>query len=119
MSDTNTTCQWTGASGTPYTYYIYTLPQTFSKCDGNYIYAKHPPGPPGAGWLAVYIGEGDLEERCSEKHHQADCIAEKGATHVHAHKNASEKSRKAEESDLLAGNPEAYEPTGCNVKEGG
>jgi len=115
MSATNTTCKWTGASGTQYTYHIYTLPQHFSKCDGNYIYAKWN----GSHWLAVYIGEGDLSERCTENHHQAPCISRKGATHVHAHQTASEDARKAEESDLLAGNPEAYEPSGCNAKEGG
>lgn len=33
--------------------------------------------------------------------------------------NADEVSRKLIEEDLLASNPEAYEPIGCNIKVGG
>lgn len=114
--DTNTTCNWIGTSGTTYTYHVYTLPQTFSKKqDGNYIYVTIVNNQ----WNPIYIGEGDLGERVSENHHQAECISKKGATHVHAHLNSSEKSRTSEESDLLANYTQSYSPTGCNEKTGG
>lgn len=98
-------------------FHSYELPQQFPKCDGNYIYAKNAAGI----WLAVYIGEGDLSTRCTDAHHCSDCINEKGATHIHVHRNEDEDedARKAEEADLLAGNAEAYEPLGCNMKRGG
>ena len=110
------TCTWTGASGTTYTYYVYKLPFTFSENqDGNYIYCK----PVDNKWRPIYIGQGDLGDRVSDNHHKADCIKENGTTHVHGHLNAKEADRKAEESDLLESYPQAYEPKGCNKKEGG
>ena len=110
------TVVWTGGSGTKYTYHVYSLPRSFNTGqNGNYIFAKKT----ATGWDAVYIGEGDLGERISENHHKWDCIKEKGAGHVHVHLNTDEQARKSEESDLLDGNPEAYEPIGCNEKEGG
>lgn len=109
------THEWIGASGTAYTYFIHDLSVDFSPNQkGNYIYAKKPKDK----WVPVYIGEGDLKDR-RENHHKAECIANRGATHFHEHLNEDEKARKAEESDLLANHPEAYEPTGCNVKIGG
>ncbi|MBA7608183.1 hypothetical protein ES703_15359 [subsurface metagenome] len=105
---------WEGGSGKQYKYWVYPLPHHFPSQLGNYIFAKTE----GTQCLAVYIGEGDLEDRVSN-HHRADCIRSKGATHIHARKNEDDRARKAEESDLLDGNPEAYEPTGCNVKPGG
>jgi len=108
------TAIWQGASGKQYTYYAYSLPCSFEQKKGNYIFARI-----GAGkWVPIYIGEGDLKDRISNPD-QAACITSKGASHIHVHSESNEQSRKAEESDLLAGNPEAYVPTGCNVKPGG
>lgn len=105
---------WEGASGTQYTYYVYPLPHSFAENKGNYIFARI-----GAGkWVPIYIGEGDLKDRVSNPD-QGACIDSKGASHIHARLNENEQSRKAEESDLLAGHPEAYVPNGCNVKPGG
>jgi len=70
-------------------------------------------------WVPIYFGEGDLSVRSTKSHHQITCINSKGATHVHMHLNAAETARKAEEKDLLAAYPQAYSPTGCNVKLGG
>jgi len=62
----------------------------------------------------------DLGDRTNiNNHHQSRCLKSKGATHVHVHLNAREADRIAEEQDLLAGNPESYQPTGCNEKTGG
>ena len=109
-------CVWTGASRTPYTYFVYPVSHRFAPNEvGNYIYARladnayHP----------IYIGEGELADRCSDQHHQAKQIASKGATHVHAHLNSVEAARKAEENDLLSVYTEAYAPIGCNEKLGG
>ena len=111
------TCDWTGASGKNYTYYIWSLPANFDPDqDGNYIFSKKNSE---GQWIPIYIGEGDLAERVSDSHHQATCIKSKGATHVHVHLNKSEIDRKAEESDLLARYTNAYKPNGCNEKIGG
>jgi hypothetical protein len=111
------TCIWTGASGTPYTYYIWQLPTTFDpNQDGNYIFAKtNSEGK----WVPIYIGEGDLASRVSDSHHQVTCIRNKGATHAHVRTNGNEQARKSEEADLLGRYTNAYKPNGCNEKVGG
>lgn len=115
MSQT-TTCDWIGASGTRYAYYVYPFPAAFgANQPGNYIYARtNSVGQ----WVPVYIGQGDLNDR-AQGHHQAGCIRANGATHFHCHKNASEATRLSEERDLLARYTNAYQPTGCNERVGG
>jgi len=108
--------QWTGGSGKGYTYFVYSLPFSCKAAqDGNYIYAKQDAA---GGWVPIYIGEGDLNDRAGN-HHQHACITQKGATHFHCHLQASKDARRAEEADLLAGHPSAYQPTGCNERAGG
>lgn len=115
MADRDTV-EWTGASGTKYTYWIYERhPSIKEGATGNYIYTKVVDNV----WVPVYIGQGDLSVRATDNHHQIECIDSKKATHVHMHTNAKEADRLAEEKDLLAGHPEAYAPKGCNVKKGG
>ena len=110
------TCDWIGGSGTKYTYHIHELPISFKKNDGNYIYSKLNAN---SNWVPIYIGEGDLSERIGDRHHQATCIRNKGATHVHEHLNSTKNARKIEEQDLLQNYTNAYQPNGCNEKEGG
>ena len=115
MSD-NPTCEWEGASGQWYTYWVHPRHDSIKPGQmGNYIYARRE----AERWVPVYIGEGDLSVRCSHAHHQRNCIDTKDATHVHMHTNPKDATRNAEESDLLAAFPEAYAPNGCNVKLGG
>lgn len=110
------TCNWNGASGKTYLYHVHTLPFSFdSKQDGNYIYTKIVNNK----WTPIYIGQGDLGDRVGPNHHQANCINNKGATHVHAHLNPVEQNRTNEESDLLASYTNSYKPNGCNEKIGG
>lgn len=110
------TCTWTGATGMKYTYHVFENPPNFSaNQDGNYIYTKVVNDV----WTPIYIGEGCLSDRCCDNHHKANNIAQKGATHVHAHIGATQAARRAEEKDLLANYPNAYEPSGCNEKLGG
>lgn len=107
---------WTGASGTEYKYYVWELPVSFGpNQDGNYIYSKLNQNNK---WVPIYIGQGDLKDR-TENHHRADCIKRKGATHIHVHRNSGGQDRLGEEQDLLAHYANAYEPNGCNEKEGG
>lgn len=106
---------WTGASGTQYKYWVYPRHPSIKEVDGNYIYSKVVNNV----WIPIYVGQGDLSVRCTDNHHRIECINSKKATHVHLHTNSAEKDRLAEEKDLLAGHPDAYSPTGCNVKEGG
>jgi hypothetical protein len=109
------TAIWRGASGTPYTYWVYELPASPSAGQsGNYILARISRH----GWIPVYIGQGDIGERLDSRD-QAACVRSKGATHFHAHKNVNERSRLEEENDLLAGYPQAYTPNGCNVRNAG
>ena len=106
-------CEWTGKSGRTYTFFIYELPCTFDpNRPGNYIYAKQS----SAGtWTPIYIGEGDLNDRATN-HPQAHSIRQKGATHFHCHKNASERARLGKVADLLARYRQAYAPAGCNER---
>lgn len=104
---------WVGASGAKYVYWGHALPYS---CDpdqpGNYIFCKLV----GDRWQAVYIGQGDINDRVNDPEHFA-CATQKGATHVHVHTNPSEAARLAEEDDLLASNPGSYAPTGCNERK--
>jgi aromatic ring hydroxylase len=110
-------CTWLGASGREYAYDIFENPPNFSpNQDGNYIYAKKNES---GHWVPIYIGEGCLSERCCDNHHKAKAIAQKGATHVHAHLNSVETARKSEEKDLLGRYTNAYESHGCNDRLGG
>jgi hypothetical protein len=108
------TVNWNGASGRAYVYLIYRLPHPFNTGqNGNYIYTKVVNNV----WVPIYIGQGDLGDRVNiDNHHRSYCLKEKGTTHVHAHLNENEANRTAEERDLLAGHPEAFEPKGCNQK---
>jgi hypothetical protein len=110
-------CVWTGASGKSYTYQVFDNPPHFKpNQDGNYIYAKVVNNM----WVPIYIGEGSLSDGCYAGHHQAPCIAQEGATHVHAHFNGDEANRKAEEEDLLARYTIAYAPAAeCTITSGG
>ena len=72
---------------------------------------------PGGG-EAVYGGQGRLQAGKTAAMNEG-CVARKGATHFHCHLNPDESARLAEEGDVLAGNPEAYEPRGGNRKEAG
>ena len=120
MSATRTktpSCNWPGASGEQYKYYVRKLPVSLKTGqDGNYIYArKNPRGQ----WVPIYIGEGDLRERSGPSHHQAECIHRKGATHFHCHLESNAAARRAEQADLLRRFTNAYAPKGCNEKRGG
>ena len=110
-------CDWTGASGTKYTYYVYELPASLKDKLGNYIFTKRNNE---NRWVPIYIGEGNLKDRVtSGDHHQADCIARKSPTHVHAHLTGTKEDSQSEEEDLLGRYRNAYQPYGCNEKPGG
>lgn len=100
------TCRWIGNSGAGYTYFIYEIGHPMADTPGNYIYAKVVSGK----WHPVYIGQGNLRNRSdTDTHHKGRCIKRNSATHFHAHRNADERDRKAEEQDLLA-----HYSTPCN-----
>ncbi len=109
------TVAWPGGSGKTYTFDLHPISVTVNPgYSGNYIFTKKE----GNKWLAVYIGEGDLKGRTTA-HLSEGQIIKKGATHLCLRVNNNEKQRFDDETDLLAGNIEAYEPIGCNVKKGG
>lgn len=106
---------WHGGSGQEYTYSIYDLGWTpAADQNGNYVFARQVRN----GWEAVYVGQGDLQTRRAA-HLDEGCLTNKGATHFHCHLSSTQSARLAEEADILNGNPEAYEPTGCNERPGG
>lgn len=100
-----------GASGTTYAYYVF--PLDFSPKDdqfGNYMLARQSQE---GRWIPVFIGQGNLKERVSDKAHMRNA-QKKGATHILARVNQNEHLRRVEERDLLVAHPEACAPTGCN-----
>ena len=111
MSDQH---DWTGASGKSYGYAVHELPwRPETNQDGNYIFAKKV----GGIWLAVYIGQRDLQRRYDDALDEG-CVTDKGATHYHEHLQSSRQARLDEEQDLIDGNPECKEERGgCNGYE--
>ncbi len=111
-----TTVLWPGASRKVYDFTLVRLPfNNPPKTDGNYIFVKHEHEE----WRAVYIGEGHLPDRITAGQND-ECIKRKEASHVFYRVTTDgERTRRAIESDLLSGHPEAYAPVGCNVKKGG
>ena len=113
MNNNTPTCNWVGASGKNYKYFIYSIPPDFNNGQpGNYIFVKLSNDQK---WIPIYIGETkDLGERF-DGHHKMSCIKRKGATHIHVHLNfGGEDVRKKEEQDLLDHYTNAHEPNGCN-----
>ena len=105
MANETPTCTWTGTSGKKYVHYVHLIGTSLKAEAGNYIFAKVVNGY----WSPVYIGQtANLAERFDD-HHKAQCIKSNGATHIHAHLNAMERERLAEEADLLASHK-----TSCN-----
>lgn len=92
-------CNWSGASGRDYSYYIHPLGTRFLAEPGNYIFARMT-GP--GRWSAVYVGETEcLGDRCRESHEKWTIAVRNGATHIHAHVNRGGiRQRLDEETDL-------------------
>ena len=102
------TCEWTGASGTRYTFHVHVLPARIRADQvGNYIYACWTPE---RRWQPIYIGEGNLADEASGRHQHAASIRLRGATHFHCHVNPDVDARRREEVDLLARYPDAFKP---------
>ncbi len=102
---------WRGLSGQEYRYGVHEIDWVpAADQDGNYIFARAVIN----GWEAVYVGQGDLKSRSAD-HLRDGCVTRKGATHYHCNLTRNEDARLAEETDVLKGNPEAYEPVGCNA----
>ncbi|MBB5035163.1 putative GIY-YIG superfamily endonuclease [Prosthecobacter vanneervenii] len=93
------TILWTGESGAKFKYWIHPIETNFTKSAGNYIFAKE--SSPGK-WRPIYIGQtNDLSRRLGEHANDNTCIDRNGATHIHAHTQADEEARLAEEKDLI------------------
>lgn len=92
------TCSWPGLSGKTYSYSIYPIGTRFKEEGGNYIFCKKN----AAGkWESQYIGQAkNLNERLGS-HEKEACAKRRGATHIHAHLEANESTRLAEEKDLI------------------
>ncbi len=111
MSTNTPKQQWPGKSGKSYEYHVYKIGETFKDEAGNYIFCKIN----AAGkWEPQYIGQAkSLKDRIGN-HNQEACAKRNGATHIHAHLNAQEVNRLAEEKDLI----ENFKPV-CNTQHAG
>jgi len=112
--DEGSQINWTGKSGTTYRYEIYSIDwEPAPDQNGNFVFARN------AGRLAeaVYIGHGDLKAAKAALM-AAGCVTANGADEFHCRLIDDEDASRAEAEDLLAGNPEAYAPTGCHEQPG-
>ena len=107
MSNTPT-CKWLGQSGKTYAFYIFPIGTVFEPVGGNYVFCTRN----AAGkWVPQYIGQTDnLKDRLAD-HDKEACAKRNGATHIHAHRNATKADRLAEEKDLI----QNYDPS-CNMQ---
>jgi hypothetical protein len=98
MSDTPT-CNWPGASGRTYKYYVFPIGTRFTnETPANYVYCAESPA---HGWKPQYIGQtGNLRERLGN-HEKEACAIAQGATHLHVHLSGAEADRLVEEKDLI------------------
>ena len=92
---------WTGESGTTYTFVVVPWPAPLDEgyVVGNYICARQTDH---GDWIPVYVGEGDLASPSSETHPCFDLLQERGVTHLHCHLNDDADARRHEARDLLS-----------------
>jgi hypothetical protein len=111
---------WFGKSGTGYGFTDYGLDTSFSDgVKGNYIFSRRTVGEDGKTFLVpLYIGEGVIWER-TEYRIREGRVQEKGCNCVSVRVAEHGEDSKQIETDLLAFYVNAYEPAGCNIKEGG
>ena len=111
------TSTWTGESGKKYEFVDFDLDTVFNEnVEGNYIFARPSINP--MRLTAIYIGEGILKNRIGFRLNEGR-VQSKGCDRVCVMRNSDEDSRKQIEDDLLASNPDVYEPKGCNIRVGG
>ena len=104
------TVDWAGRSNNTYTYHVHELGwRPNAGQNGNYIFAKVV----GSVWNAVYVGQGDLQDRYDAAIKEG-CVTAKGATYYHVHLSSNRAARLAEEQDIISGNSECTWPIGCN-----
>jgi hypothetical protein len=110
---------WAGKSGIIYDFVDYDLNISFEDdAKGNYIFSKEIMREGKLSLTPVYIGEGVIRERIEYRINEGR-IQMKGCSCVSIRRlNKGEDSKQIEE-DLLAAHPSSYEPTGCNIKQGG
>jgi hypothetical protein len=105
--------EWTGQSGTTYTFVVAPWPALLDEgyVVGNYICARRTAL---GEWIPVYVGEGDLASPHVDTHRCFDLLQERGVTHFHCHINDDADARRREARDLLSRHTLAVMPTGCN-----
>ena len=91
-----------GKSGNKYEFEVYPRVTAFNPVGAVYLVTKRTKKSDGTGTHEfLYVGEtGDLRTRF-DSHHKEDCFDEKGGNCICIHRDGSEKSRLAKESDLL------------------
>jgi hypothetical protein len=103
-----------GGSGEKYPLSMYSIDDEIpSNLEGVYIFAKRETGM--ITGEVIYIGQGNVKKQ-TETIINKGCVVEKGATHIFVFENEDEQLRIKQETDILLGSPECYEPTGCNIK---
>lgn len=101
-----------GASGEKYPLYYYLIGDEIPEDQqGIYLFCREIKG----NWEVVYIGHGNIKFE-TEKLIKEGKVLEKGSTHIYVHVDNDVESQIRKESDIIGGNLECYEPTGCNIK---
>lgn len=99
MQTTKTeTCSWPGKSGKTYKHNVYPIGATFQEKGGNYVFCKLNAA---RKRVPQYIGQTENLNVRLGSHDKEACAKRNGATHIHAHLDAREADRLAEEMDLI------------------
>ena len=91
---------WVGESGKVYEYEEYRIDGPWADTPGNYIFVSVTSE---TRRRALYIGQtNSFKNRGMPNHEKLPCVRQYGGgTYVHAHVNADEQARLAEETDLV------------------
>jgi hypothetical protein len=101
-----------GASGNQYPLFFNLIGQEIPEDkEGIFLFCRNFK----ENWEVIYVGSGKVKYE-TEKILKEGKVIEKGATHIYFHVDNDNESRFRKEADIIAGNQECYEPTGCNIR---
>jgi hypothetical protein len=99
------TATFKGASGTAYDFEAWTTDTTFSQVGAVYVFTKRTVGADGKGsHTLLYIGQTDNLANRIPNHEKWSCANKNGVNCICTHRDNSEKSRIAKETDLINAN---------------
>ena len=94
-----------GASGTKYSFAVYSLDTSWNEVAAVYVVTKRTPKPGGgASHSFIYVGQTDNLKERHMNHHKAECFTKHGANCLCVLVEEREETRLRIEADLLKGN---------------